>query len=77
MDLAHLQLASGIVVPPRCAIQMRIGSNQCAGFLKDRGFEAVAMLRHCLFVFFFLVERIITNRLSVANVEAEWFSGKT
>ena len=57
--------------------RLRTGSNRCAGFLAGRSFEAVEVLRHCLFVFFFLVERVIINRLSVRDVEARWFSGIT
>ena len=37
------------------------GSNPGASYLADRSFGAVEVLRHCLLIFFFLVERIIIN----------------
>ena len=37
------------------------GSNPGAGYLADRSFGAVEVLRHCLLDFFFLIERIIIN----------------
>ena len=77
MDRAVRQLASDVSVPSRCAIRILTGSNRRAGFLSHREFESVAMLRHCLFVFLFLVKRIIINRLSVPYLEAKLFSGKT
>ena len=60
MDRLRSKLVSGVTVPPLSAVRLRTGSNQCAGFLADLFFEAVEVLRHCLFVFF-LVERVIIN----------------
>ena len=62
MDPLRCQLVTGVTGPPRSVVRSRMGSSPCAGFLADRSFEAVEVLRHCLLVFFFLVERIIINR---------------
>ena len=61
MDRSRWQLASSAAVPARRAFARALVQIDACSFSQGQWFEAVGVIRHCLFVFVFLVARMIVN----------------